>query len=598
MKNKFIKYSKVILVLLLLSACNDDYLERYPLDQISSETFWNTATDLQNYNNSLYDKIKNDDLYPIMLGHGNGSNWNQGIWWQDMMSDNLAPINGRSEEFFNIKVGKHLVPNAAPTASYKGFDLIRAINFGLENYGRAKITDVEKNKYIGEARLFRGWFYAEKVEKFGDVQWIDKVLNIDSEELYGERTPREKVMENVLADLNFACANLPADWGDGNAPGRLNRWCALLVKSRLCLFEGTFRKYHGVKDADMWIQEAAASAKELMDKGPYKLHNTGDPLNDYKFIHGQISLSGNKEVLYWRKYTSGILNNWAQRYFINYVGGATKSFVEDALCTDGLPISLSPMYKGDAQIEDVFINRDPRLRQCVLHPADKEKYRFENDALNKRVYPRLEGSTLPYGGITSTTGYHVIKQYNALDLEGKAFGTSESSAITLRFAEALLNYAEAQAELGKLTQSDLDVSINLLRKRAGMPNMVIGGIPVDPRYVTDGVSPLIVEIRRERRIELFIEGFRYLDLLRWKQGKKLEKPDLGILWDAKAKARYSSPTRIKSSIDPVSGKEYIDVYKGTVYENPVFNESKHYLWPIPISVISQNPKIGQNPGWN
>ena len=397
-------------------------------------------------------------------------------------------------------------------------------------------------------------------------------------------------MSKVLEDLTFASENLPDDWKDGNAPGRLNRWCALLVKSRVCLFEGTWRKYHGGSDANMWLQEAADAANELMDNGPYSLYNTGDPENDYNAYHRIISLDGNPEVMYWRKYQLGIFTNHVQSYF-EYTGGATKSLVEDYLCADGLPITLSPLYQGDDKIEDVFVDRDPRLRQTVLHPDDAGKYNYHNG--DGRAYPRVAGME---GGFRTETGYHIIKHFNADDMIGKAYDTGESPAIILRFGEALLNYAEAKAELGTLTQSDLDISINLLRDRVAMPHMDLGNIPVDPRYSSDGVSPLIVEIRRERRIELFMEGHRYTDLKRWKQGKKLEIPTMGMRWDAAAIARYPKAV-VKSAVDPVSGKTYIDVYKGTDWANPVFDEGKHYLWPIPLNVIAQNPAIGQNPGW-
>ena len=303
-----------------------------------------------------------------------------------------------------------------------------------------------------------------------------------------------------------------------------------------------------------------------------------------------LNLAGNPEVLYWRKYQLGVFTNHVQSYF-EYAGGATKNFVEDYLCTDGLPIPLSPLYKGDDKIEDVFENRDPRLRQTVLHPADAAKYRYHlNDG---RAYPRIQGME---GGYLSTTGYHIIKHYNADDQIGKAFDTAESPAIILRFAEALLNYAEAQAELGKATQADLDLTVNKLRDRVGMPHLKLGSEPVDPRYTADGVSPLLVEIRRERRIELFMEGFRYNDLKRWKQGKKLTIPTLGLRWDAAAIARYPK-ANVQSSVDPASGKTYIDVYKGTDWANPVFDEAKHYLWPIPLNTLAQNPAIKQNPGW-
>lgn len=592
MKNYILKFSLLFFAACILNGCNDDFLERTPLDEISSETFWNTENDLMVYNNSFYHLALNDDNVPILMGHHSDpfNSHRYSIWFQDEFSDNMAPRNDRHTRYQQVRAGKHNVPSGPQWFGYKGWYFVRAVNVGLDNYNRASIPQATIDKYAGEARLFRGWFYAEKVQKFGDVPWVDKELNVDSEELYAARTPREEAMAHVLEDLTFASENLPDDWGDGNAPGRLNKWSALLVKSRVCLFEGTWRKYHGGSDADMWLQEAADAAKEVIDNGPYSLYNTGDPENDYNAYHRVLDLAGNPEVMYWRKYQLGIITNHVQAYF-DYTGGATKSLVEDYLSTDGLPISLSPLYQGDGQIEDVFVNRDPRLRQTILHPDDTEKYNYYNG--DGRTYPRVTGME---GGLKTETGYHIIKHYNADDMIGKAYGTGESPAIILRFGEVLLNYAEAKAELGDITQEDLDISINLLRDRVGMPHMILGNIPVDPRHASDGVSPLIVEIRRERRVELFMEGHRYKDLKRWKQGKKLEIPTMGMRWDDAAIARYPNAV-VKSAVDPVSGKTYIDVYQGTDWANPVFDESKHYLWPIPLSAIAQNPNIAQNPGW-
>ncbi|PWJ59575.1 putative outer membrane starch-binding protein [Dyadobacter jejuensis] len=593
MKNIFYKLVTACLLLVISSACNDEFLERYPLDQVTNGTFWNSENDLAVYNNSIYNLVRNDIDVPILMGHHDGFNSHfSSIWFQDEFADNMAPRAPRHTRFQQLRAGKHNVPSNPEWFGYRGWNFVRAINVGLDNYDRASIPQAAKDKYIAEARLFRGWFYAEKVTKFGDVPFVERELNIDSEELFAARTPRKEAMEKVLADLNFASEKLPNNWGDGNAPGRLNRWCALLVKARVCLFEGTFQKYHGGSDADMWLQEAEKASKELIDNGPYQLYSTGDPANDYNAYHHVLDLTGNPEVMAWRKYKLGVFTNHVQAYF-SYSGGASKSMVEDYLCSDGLPITTSPLYKGDDNFEDLFENRDPRLRQTVLHPADTEKYKY--DRADGRTYPKLEGNE--GGGMKTTTGYHIIKHYNADDLIGKAYNTAESPAIILRFAEALLIYAEAKAELGTITQADLDLSINKLRDRVAMPHLEMGNIPVDPRYTSDGISPLIAEIRRERRVEMFMEGLRYTDLLRWKQGKKLTQPTMGMRWDAAAEARFGKTT-MGTSVDPQSGKTYIDVYKGTDWAVPVFDESKHYLWPIPLNTLAQNPAIEQNPGWD
>ncbi len=588
MKNILIIF---IVLLVVSTSCNDSFLERYPLDSITKETFWNTESDLVVYNNSLYNIARNDQTVPIMMGHDEGFNSNfLSIWYLDEMSDNATSVHPRHNFYAQIRAGKHIATVTPDNYGYSGWNFVRAINIGLANYNKAKITDATRNKYIGEARLFRGWFYADKVSKYGDVPYIETELKTDSKELFAERVPRVQAMDKIFDDLAFAAKNLPDNWGDGGAPGRLNRWCALLVQARVCLFEGTWRKYHGIAGGEKFLLTAAAASKELIEKGPYKVYNTGNPNTDYNSYMRVLNLSGNPEVMFWRKYTLGVITNHVQSYF-EYHGGATRDFVEDYLCTDGLPITLSPLYKGDDKIEDSFENRDPRMRQTVLHPSDVAVYKFHMS--DGRAYPRINGMA---GGRISNTGYHVIKNYNADDMIGKAFNTAESPAITLRLAEGLLIYAEAQAELGKISQGDLDMSINKLRDRVKMPHLKLNDIPVDKRYAADGISPVLAEIRRERRIELFNEGFRYDDLRRWKQGAKLKKKSLGLAMNAAQKERYKGFV-VKLYKDPVNGKEYLEPYAGSDFAEPVFDEAKHYLWPIPLNNLAQNPAIKQNLGW-
>lgn len=577
--------------ILIIFGCNDDFLERAPLDNVSDATFWATESDLEVYNNNFYDMAKEDDVVPIMMGHDGGFNSHRfGIWYQDEASDNIIANHSRHNRYRSLRAGIHVTPDNSQWFGYSGWNFVRSLNIGLKNYDLANVSEDVKNKYRGEARLFRGWFYADKVSKFGDITWLDEELSTESEQLFSARNSRDEVMANVLADLNFATQNLPESWGSGGNHGRLNRWIALQVKSRICLFEGTWRKYHGLANPEMWLTEAANAAKELMDNGPFSLYSTGNPDVDYNAYHRVTDLDGNPEVLLWRKYDPGQYTNHVMSYWRGYNGGASKSMVEDYLCTDGLPISLSPLYQGDAQIEDVFVDRDPRLRQTILHPEDQALYEYGNNL--DLSYPRVSGMA---GGARNATGYHIVKVYQNT-FAYRSYNTSWAPAITLRYAETLLNYVEAVAELGTISQDDLDQTINKLRERVGMPSLDMASVPVDPRYTADGVSPLITEIRRERRVELFMEGFRYDDIRRWKQGAKLVNKDFGILWDGAAEARFEGATP-KTAVDPVSGKTYIDPYGGSDWATPQFDESKHYLWPIPLSEIAQNPQLGQNPGW-
>lgn len=587
MKNR-ITYLMILTAFMM--GCNDDSLEKYPLTSISSETFWNSENDLKIYNNIFYNYAKSNAMR-LLNGNHEGAT-RDGQYSLDGTSDNDVRSLSFNANHVRTRAGQ-IIPDSNPMSfgwNNTCFQFVRAINIGLANYDRATINQTIIDRYKAEARLFRAWVVADKVSLYGDYPWIDKELNIDSKELFDERTPRETVMTNVLADLDYACEYLPDNWGDGNAPGRLNRWCALLIKSRICLFEGTWRKYHGGNDANIWLQAAAAADKELMDNGPYKLYAKGDPAHDYNAIFQKSDLTGVDEVMYWRRYETGVVHNSWQTYY--YMSCATKSAVEDYLCKDGLPITLSSLYKGDAVYEDIFVNRDPRLRQTVLHPADAGYYHYLGYDKSGTTVPQLIGMI----GSGTMTGYHQVKNVN--QDQNLLVHNGYYPCIILRFGEALLNYAEAKAELGTITQSDLDISINKLRDRVGMPHMNLADIPVDPRYVNDGVSPLIVEIRRERRVELFAEGFRFDDLRRWKQGAKMIKKDYGVRWDEANRKRIDpkGACTLKYEVVPGTGIEYICPNKGGDFENPVF-ENKHYLWPIPVSARSQNPNLGQNPGW-
>ncbi|MDN5210742.1 RagB/SusD family nutrient uptake outer membrane protein [Fulvivirgaceae bacterium BMA12] len=594
MKNHILKTFMAVIAALLSFSCNDEFLDRSPLDKISSESFWNTENDLIVYNNSLYNLARNDNDVPIMMAFDDGFDSHRyGIWHLSGFSDDTAPRHSRHNNYQRVRAGAHTIPGNPFWYGYKGWNFVRAINVGMDNYDKAQVSDEVRNKYIGEARLMRGWFYADKISKFGSAQWVESEVGVDDEDiLNGSRDDRDFVMNKVLEDLNFATTHIPDDWGDGNAPGRLNRWAALLVKSRVALFEGTWRKYHGLNDADTWLQVAADAALELMNDGPYSIFNNGDPASCYNAMHRTEDIAGNPEVIYWRRYERGIFTNHAQSYHRGYNGGATKSMVEDYLCTDGLPITTSPLYMGDEVYENIFENRDPRLRQTVLHPDDQPIYNYGNHAFEANAYPRIQGMT---GGQRVYTGYHIIKVFNSASAYA-SYNSSQTPAISMRLAEALLNYAEAKADLGTLTQGDLDISINLLRDRVGMPHLDIN-VDMDPKYAGDGISAVLVEIRRERRVELFMEGFRYDDLRRWKQGKKLEGKDYGMRWDAANRARVDPEGRVTVLSGMVDGVEYLEIYKGTDFENPVFDESKHYLWPLPLSAISQNPNLEQNPGW-
>lgn len=575
---------------LLLTACNDSFLDRFPTHDLNDESYWTTANDLKVYNNGIYNEAGNNSDYMFFVGFTNDASLSAsaGVAGLETLTDNFASTIGDHQGYTKVAAGQEVVPNDPARGTWK-WGFLRRCNVFFANYQKVNASQDIKNKYAGEVYFFRAWFYLDKVQYYGDVPYITKPLTTDSPELYGERMPRCQVMDSVLLDIDKACQYLPDSW-DAKHPDRVTKSVALALKSRICLYEGTFRKYHNLGNSEKYLQEAVKASEELM-KGKYSIYNTGNPKSDYRTLFTSADLSDNKEIIFARKYQSGLLVHRTSGYLGSQATGATKDFVDDFLCIepDGTakPIALSSVYK-DNSIEDVFDNRDPRLAQTVLDPRTRK----EIVPLKEYDFPRLFGM----GDWESPTGYHFIKYYETED-DKRGFAQEINDAPIIRYAEVLLNYAEAKTELNSITQDDLDKTINLLRDRVGMPHLTLNPV-VDPKYASEGISSLLVEIRRERRVELSFEQTRYQDLMRWKKGAYLAKKVLGMrLEEADRNSdRYKKVNSTVKTIE-VNGKHYIDVFATSDFGKRVFDEEKHYYHPLPVNVISKNPNLTQNKGW-
>lgn len=601
------------MVSVLGTSCNDSFLDRTPTHDLNDKSFWNTANDLEVYCNGIYNEASNGN-YDIMVGYGSrgssstasaawGSSY-KAMLWRDVQSDNLASKVTSHASMAEVAAGLEVVPNSGGGWVW---NLLRRINVFLANYDNVKEVQSVKDKYAGEAYFFRAWFYLDKVQRFGDVPWIDKPLTTESEEVYGPRDPRATVMAHVLEDINKACAFLPQSWG-GTQMCRATKGAAYALKSRICLYEGTYRKYHGLSnDYNEWLNEAVKAAEECMKLG-YSIYTTNHPESDYASLFNSEDLEGNPEIILYQKYVAGIQHHRLSGYIVsNEQWGATKDLVDDFLCLEddgkggkrAVPREVA-MERGtysEDTYEDVMTNRDPRLSQVILDPQQAHDILYNKD---KYEFPRLAGMT----NMESCSGYHVIKYYNKEnDAKGSGSGNETTDAPVMRYAEVLLNLAEAKAELGTLTQEDVNKTINVLRKRAGMPDLVLSQIVADPKYA--GLNPTLAEIRRERRVELCFENTRYQDLMRWKEGARLAQRVLGMRFEPSYfDAPHFNPEEghinrelVNLYVDPKTGNSYLDVYKGTDYETRTFDESKHYLRPIPKNVRGLNPAITQNPKW-
>jgi hypothetical protein len=616
MKNIF-KIASLVAAVTLTTACNDSFLERTPTHDLNEAAYWKKLADLEAYNNGIYNEAGNNTQYKFMVGFAHTA-WDsntKSVYPLEAMSDNFVTNDSNQTWASTVAAGLENIPTSVTGQNYGGWhwNLLRRINVMLENYQKVNANETQKNQYAGEALFFRAWFYLYMVQNYGDVPLFTKPLNTTSEELYGKRTPRKEVMAQVLKDINLACEYLPVSWG--SKPNRVTKGAALALKSRIGLYEGTYRKYHSLGDSEEFLNACVDASEALTGMG-YEIYNTGNPTKDYTVLFTSEDLANNKEVILYRKYAPDLFTHRMCGYIVSKRNGGTKDFVDDFLCLDdhdndvdtpriARPVGLSTEYSNDTP-EQEFTNRDPRLAQTFLAPGTTASANtFGSSAMASKRFPRL--GDMP--NWPSLTGYHAIKFYT-FEQDVKGYNKETQDYPLFRYAEVLLNLAEAKAELGTITQDDLDRTINKLRSRVAMPDLTMNPA-MDPKYASLNISSLLVEIRRERRVELSFEHLRYQDIMRWAQGSKLKERVLGMrLEDADMNdPRYEGKVKkfgttggtnyVHVYFNQADGKQYIDAYGGTNYaaDKRSFDPAKDYLRPIPQPAITNNTNIDQNPNW-
>ncbi|MBT6006847.1 MAG: RagB/SusD family nutrient uptake outer membrane protein, partial [Prolixibacteraceae bacterium] len=475
-----------------------------------------------------------------------------------------------------------------------------------------------RNHYIGLARFFRAFFYFEKVKRYGDVPWISTPLDVEDEDLYKGRDSRELVMNEILADLDFATQNITLE-SDGSR-SLVTKWVAYALKARVCLFEGTFRKYHtelGLQGtANDWLNEAANAAKVVMDQSEYEVY-TGDGTDlSYRKLFINPAPVGEEIMLAAVMSESFAKTHAANWYYTSTTTGVRfnliRTFVNTYLNLDGTPFTNNPDYKT-MQFHEEVVGRDKRLKQTI-RLGDYER-------LSNNV-PFKSAANMLY----SYTGYQPIK-WTLDDINVDTRDLNDNSVSMFRYGEVLLNYAEAKAELGTLTDADWAVTIGALRARAG----ITGGLSTKPTVVDPylqekyfpGISdPVILEVRRDRGIELFMEGLRFYDIVRWKKGELMEMEWNGIYvpaldtpldlnQDGLMDVVYYMDTAPSTSgypaipVSELYGGKPNDyrLSNGTSGEITWLNtitrtwEEKNYFYPIPEGARLTNPNLVQNPGW-
>lgn len=569
------------------SSC-DDFLTRDPQDTVTDvPSFWNNE---ENLRTSFLD-------YYTYFFPGYRSSWER--------ADNFAETNVADWTDDNAQEVATLFTKVAPTsdAGNWNFKKIRNMNLLLSRIQSSTLGEEAKNHWSGVARLFRAMEYAKLVQKFGDVPYYDAVLgSTDNEQLYRARDPRTTVMDKVNEDLAFACANIRVN--DGTKGLTVNRAVAQGFASRIMLFEGTWQKYHANNTAKAaeYLKAAKDYAAALMQTNAYSIAPS------YKSLTTSEDLAGNPEIIMYRSYVENVVMHSLMSFQNTEMemSSPSRSFIDAFLTKNGLPIHQAGNtdYKGKEYAKEIQ-NRDPRLA----------------DNIDEESGLRLNGVAAVY----AASGYYANRYVNK-DLINKPGGmsnTNTTDAPVMKLNEVMLNYIEAAAELADLgqytlTQADFDKTINAIRDRQStqMPHVTLAGnaLKVNGVEINDPdrdatVTPILWEIRRERRVELAYEGLRFNDLRRW--GKleyadmvKNKKLNMGA-WINKADYPENAEALAKITLcdengNIVTGNEGYIMPITEVAKMRVMAD-KDYLYPIPVDQITMYEthgfKLTQNPGW-
>lgn len=589
------------------TSCFD--MNQEPQGEMSTVGAFTTVSEINMYLNMFY-----QGSVPVM-GGGTVNNTaiktqsissTNGIAFGDANSDNLYPnaIDTRL-------AGETSLSNAAELDDYKA---IRNVNFLLQNITNCEDKGTDYEQCLGEAYYFRAAYYYHLLVNYGGVTWVEDQLDPDSELMKRPRNTRTEIVDYILNDLKDAITYLKEQ--DNNATRRVHRDVARALKSEVALFAATWEKYHRAEndpfydktltnpDAKIkeWLELAATAAKEVIDRNVWSIHSTGKPLTDYRDMFIDTDLSDNQEVLWWKEYnaSAGIGHNVT--YYACQGGGqigVSASLVDDYLTIDGKP------FTGNAKLEAKRTYgaelspelRDPRLSQTVFMPGQQ----IRNDG-TLYAWPPLDATNYHQ----NTTGYSILKYEEFNTSNSAAYTTanrSQAPAIQVRYADILLNYAEALAELdGANNASEIQKALHPLRVRVNMPD-----VDFDREYNTDADYPFhnldkyIQAVRRERRVEKALENCRLTDILRWAAADELivGKTPTGALYTGSTLGEhFESIMTVGSNIWLKDG--YIVSFNNTNYPNGwQFDVDRDYLLPIRQEMVGglTGGLWEQNPGW-
>lgn len=523
---------------------------------------------------------------------------------------------------------------ATVPSSGGGWDFwyVRMINLMTDNIEKSEMNDADKAHWRSVGYFFHELNYMELVSRFGDVPWVDKIIGEnDVEMIYGTRTPRTEVTDKMLERLQYAEQNIKKD-GDGK--NTINQNVVRALMSRFCLFEGTWRKYHGMGGEQKFLDEAIRVSKELM-----KVYPTVD--DNYDALMCSEDLSQYKGIILYKEYAKDILLNAVGHTERTSSGKYEmhKATVEMYLCSNGKPANVdNPLYDGDKSMYDEFRHRDRRLLFQVVPPyfqADPKNETIFKGTDDTQEYAKLLVTLLPNNGskrlpvfnwsgtmnwmspnvigpgqgpMGSYSGYYMWRHYNTWDTNSNMAWTNTCDKPIFYIEEVLLNYAEAMFETGQFSQPVADETINKLRVRAGVDKMNVSEINAtfDPKR-DQTVDPVLWEIRRERMVELMGEGFGFQDIRRWKKGEwfinqeqmgcYIKKSDYVDKDDKKDKVKkaWAAMELVNRDGSKATSEGYLKRFK---VENGKGWKDAYYLFPIPLNDLALNKNLTPNPGWN
>ena len=600
----------IIAGLSLLASCQS-FFDEDPVYSTTTDTFFNSETALETY------------AIGFLESHlPSAATLTRGDQYSDIC------VTTQTEGF--LKTGGYSAQQANNWARGNWRPLYN-VNYYLKHMKDAApyVDDATMKHYEGVGRFWRAWFYWDKVKTFGDVPWYDEPIDPDDDEqLYKGRDPRDYVMQKVLEDLDFAATwcSKASKYVNTNV---INRYVALALKSRICLYEGTWRKYHGLDGSEEWLRACVAASEELMGDSPYSLVSTaGEETTNYSKVFKSEEPQYTEVIL--ANEFNATLNRFhdASWYYASGSYGqrnsGPKAFVNMYLNLDGTRFTDKDGY-NKTQFKDEFAGRDYRLRQTFITPYYVKKVGGKETNEFAKVFP----------GLTTQLTYYRIIKWNTDDDANESNTSSANSLPVFRYAEILLNEAEAKAELGTLTQNDLAITVNEIRSRVGMRGLDMRDLDKQPDWYlsseeygypnvtgSNEIVNAILEIRRERTVELIQEGFRLQDLYRWKAGYCIDQAISGMYFPGPGEYKLAG----KETADLIlyaagstkpQGGEGVSVYelgsdiilsegnKGYVYYHKTvenlrtpFNEERDYLYPIPSGERSLNPNLTQNPGWS